>query len=61
MCLQGGCGACIVNISGIKTPSGDSKTIAVNSVRSHNQKIDFLLKISSSEILLEMNNCSVFG
>lgn len=41
MCLEGGCGACIVNISGIRTPSGDSRTIAVNSVRFHIQK--FLL------------------
>ncbi|XP_055326065.1 uncharacterized protein LOC129579905, partial [Sitodiplosis mosellana] len=31
MCLEGGCGACIVNISGIITPAGVSRTIAVNS------------------------------
>ncbi|KAG4066736.1 hypothetical protein HA402_012803 [Bradysia odoriphaga] len=30
MCLEDGCGACIVNISGVKTPSGESRTIAVN-------------------------------
>lgn len=33
MCLEGGCGACVVNISGIRTPTGESRTIAVNSVR----------------------------
>lgn len=33
MCLEGGCGACIVNISGIKTPPGECRTMAVNSVR----------------------------
>lgn len=32
MCLEGGCGACVVNVSGIKTPTGESRTIAVNSV-----------------------------
>lgn len=32
MCLEGGCGACVVNVSGIKTPAGDQRTIAVNSV-----------------------------
>lgn len=32
MCLEGGCGACLVNISGILTPSGDLRSIAVNSV-----------------------------
>lgn len=32
MCLEGGCGACIVNISGIQSPSGESRSIAVNSV-----------------------------
>lgn len=32
MCLEGGCGACIVNVSGIRTPSGDARTIAINSV-----------------------------
>lgn len=33
MCLEGGCGACVVNVSGIRTPAGDSRTIAVNAVR----------------------------
>lgn len=33
MCLEGGCGACIVNILGIITPAGDRRTFAVNSVR----------------------------
>lgn len=42
MCLEGGCGACIVNISGIKTPSGESRTIAVNSVRRFSLQFFFL-------------------
>lgn len=32
MCLEGGCGACIVNISGLQSSSGESRSIAVNSV-----------------------------
>lgn len=32
MCLEGGCGACIVNIAGIKTANGQPQSIAVNSV-----------------------------
>lgn len=45
MCLEGGCGACIVNISGIISPTGDSRSIAVNSVY---LLIFFLLEYSSN-------------
>ncbi|XP_031636493.1 xanthine dehydrogenase-like [Contarinia nasturtii] len=31
MCLEGGCGVCNVNISGIVTPAGDRRTFAINS------------------------------
>lgn len=32
MCLEGGCGACIVNITGLKTALNEPRSIAVNSV-----------------------------
>lgn len=33
MCLEGGCGVCITNITGLKTASNQPRSIAVNSVR----------------------------
>lgn len=33
MCLEGGCGVCIVNITGLKTALNEPRSIAVNSVK----------------------------
>lgn len=33
MCLEGGCGVCIVNLTGLKTANGETRSIAVNSVK----------------------------
>lgn len=33
MCLEGGCGVCIINITGLQTASNQPRSIAANSVR----------------------------
>lgn len=65
MCLEGGCGACIVNVSGVKTPPGNYQTFAVNSVRRTERSTIFddyfnyylTITILHSQILF----CSVCG
>lgn len=32
MCLEGGCGVCVVNIAGLKSADGSPRSMAVNSV-----------------------------
>lgn len=44
MCLEGGCGVCITNITGMKTASNQPRSIAVNSVRFKIVSIMLLLK-----------------
>lgn len=36
MCLEGGCGACAVNVSGIHPITGKVTTLALNSVKHDN-------------------------
>lgn len=51
MCLEGGCGVCITNITGLKTASNQPRSIAVNSVR-HKIALVFLVKIVSFRLIL---------
>lgn len=54
MCLEGGCGVCLVNITGLKTSNNEPRSIAVNSVR-----FFYNLKIRNE---IYFKNCfSVFG